>query len=522
MTEVHRSAWLPRTEWLQPWSQDEHRAPGWTFLLAMTLLAAVLRLYRLGDQPFWLDEIQTWRMIRPEAGLRFWEQMREGIQGPLYLAVLWPLARVGGNLEFLLRLPAAIAGVITVPILGLAIGRLWNRRSGQLAALLLALSPFHVWYSQEARGYAFVILFTVAASLLFLRMAERGPTPGGVLVMILLWACAIWSSLSALFLWAAEALTWLIWVRGESRRDRLLWLLAFGGALVPAIPWILQATGVVAVDRLLPGAETGAALRGETTFTPLAYGYTFFSLLYGFSLGPSLREMHQLDRLQILLHEWPVLAPAAIVAICALVAGLLALRRREYLLLWLLVPVAAVTLLAWRNVKTFNPRYVAVILPWMLGLAAAGIARLERRRGAFLGGALILLFLISLSGYYHSERYAKEDLRGAAALVTARAAPGEIVFLPVGLPPFLYYYDGAAPVRANWDFIARRTRSELTAFLTEYLAGADSGWVVIARNWKVDPGGLLPEVLAAETQILSDDELTGVRILHWRRRAGEP
>jgi mannosyltransferase len=405
-----------------------------------------------------------------------------------------------------------------VPLLFAFGRRLWDVPTARLAALLLALSPFHLWYSQEARGYTFLILFAVAASLVFLDMVRRGPGPRRALLYAFLTALAVWSNMSALFLWGAQLLTLLFLERPRERRAVLCWLLAMGGGLVAAAPYLLKAAGILAVGRLVPGSAMGQALRGETTFTPLAYPFTAFSFFFGYSLGPSLQELHQPDRMAALRASLPVMLPAALVATVALGAGLLHLRRRQALLIiWIVVPVLAVTLLALRNVKPFNPRYLAVIFPWMLLLAAGGLLALPRRWSMALSAALLGLFLVAVAGDLFNPRYAKADMRGAAALVAGSSTAAEPVLVPVGVPVFAYYFQGPGRIVANWDFRALRTAAEAREFLASHLDGAPSAWLVLSRIWRVDPDGWLPRVLAEDGRILSETRLPGVRILHWQR-----
>ncbi len=518
MVETFRSrALVPPADWLSADRILESRRLDTLFLALVTLLALLIRLYRLGEQSLWTDEILTWKMIRPGAGLHFWRQLADSIQGPLYLAVAWPLVRWSGS-AWVLRLPAALAGAATVPVIFACGRRLWNAPTARLAALLLALSPFHLWYSQEARGYTFLILFAAAASLVFLDMVRRGPDPRRALLYALLTALAIWSSMTALFLWGAQLLTLLFLERPRGRRAALCWLLAMGGALVAAVPYLLKAAGILAVGRLLPGSATGEALRGETTFTPLAYLFTAYSFFFGYSLGPSLQDLHQPDRLAALRAAWPVVLPASLVATAALGAGLLRLRRRRALLiLWIGVPVLAVTWLALRNIKPFNPRYLAVIFPWVLLLAAGGLLALPRRWSMALSAALLGLFLVAVAGDLFNPRYAKADLRGAAAIIADRGSPAEPILVPVAAPVFAYYFRGPGKLVANWDFRILRSAAEAREFLSSRLDEAPSAWLVLSRIWRVDPDGWLPRVLAEDGRILSDTRLPGVRILHWRR-----
>ena len=76
--------------------------------------------------------------------------------------------------EVTLRLVSALAGVLAVPLM-VALGRVVRLSgAGLWAALLLAVSSFHIRYSQEARHYALLLLFGLLATVLLLRALERG------------------------------------------------------------------------------------------------------------------------------------------------------------------------------------------------------------------------------------------------------------------------------------------------------------------------------------------------------------
>ncbi len=121
-------------------------------LLAIALIvAAALRLYRL-DAGLWLDEVLTYR----GASQSLIEAYLHRTQFLYYVLAHFTL-RVGDT-EVMLRLPSVLAGLAGVAALyGLA-----RKASGSsvafLAAMMLAISPYHIDKSQEARFYAFVIL----------------------------------------------------------------------------------------------------------------------------------------------------------------------------------------------------------------------------------------------------------------------------------------------------------------------------------------------------------------------------
>src|SRR5947209_224053 len=93
---------------------------------------------------------------------------------PLYFVIAWGWARVFGTGETGLRLLSALCGIATIPVI-FACGReLVSRWVGLVAAGLAAISPFLIYYSQEARSYALFALLSSLALLFWLR-ALREP-----------------------------------------------------------------------------------------------------------------------------------------------------------------------------------------------------------------------------------------------------------------------------------------------------------------------------------------------------------
>jgi hypothetical protein len=260
----------------------------WGPLIAVTLLAAALRLSTLNLQSFWYDEAFTpLHVLHPS----LWATLRSVVHTentpPLWYVLAWADSRVLGTGEIALRLPSALAGIATVPV-AWAIGRelegaarrgsmlraaawgagdaaawgagdaaAWGagdaaargagdaavRRAGGSAvpraalacALLVAVNPLFVWYSQEARAYALFVLMGALAMLCFLR-AEREPTPRRMALFALAGALALLTHYFAVFLLIPMTL-WLLW-QARTRRAALpaIGLLAVVGlALLPLI-----------------------------------------------------------------------------------------------------------------------------------------------------------------------------------------------------------------------------------------------------------------------------------------------
>ncbi len=156
--------------------REAARARSRTFWIVagLTVLAAGLRFATLGVQAYHHDEIVTAsRVLRGD----FWHAMEavgfSESAPPLYYALAWFWTQLTGTGEFGLRSLSALAGVATVPVAYLLGAELRDRRAGLAAAALVAVNPMLLWYSQEARGYALLVLLTSLALLYFLRALDR-------------------------------------------------------------------------------------------------------------------------------------------------------------------------------------------------------------------------------------------------------------------------------------------------------------------------------------------------------------
>jgi len=150
------------------------RSRAFWIVAGLTTLAAVLRFATLGVQAYHHDEIVTAsRVLRGSFGHAMDAVGFSESAPPLYYALAWFWTQLTGTGEFGLRSLSAVAGVATVPVAFLVGRELRERRVGLAAAALVAVNPMLLWYSQEARAYALLILLC-AISLLFCVRALQG------------------------------------------------------------------------------------------------------------------------------------------------------------------------------------------------------------------------------------------------------------------------------------------------------------------------------------------------------------
>lgn len=484
-------------------------------VLAATLVAAGLRLFHLGHQSLWIDEVLTW--FSADIGRRLpLEDVLDNVHGPLHSLILHALGAWAGDSEWALRLPSALFGVAMVPVLAWLAARWLGRETATPAAWLAAGSPFLVWYSQEARNYTLLMLCACLAGALLLGGGTRTRRGLGYLAAA---GAGLLANLSFALL-APLHLRW--WVAGPraGRARRLASAALLGAALLLLLaPWVLKALSVWDWQRLHPVRVSAAGetpLRGSTTFHPAALPFALHAFAAGYTLGPSLRELRADASAAAVMRHGPELALAAAVFGTLGVFGLAAVARRRRLadvLLWVVVPALVVSFFATRNFKVFHPRYLAVAQPAFLLVLAAGLADLRGRRRALAAAAVALLWAASLGHHYFDPRYGKEDYRGAARLVAERGRAGEQVLAVGAEDPVSYYYRGPLRVDRLWLGYASRP-ARLAQELDEKLAGAHGTWVVLSRPEDLDPQGVFARMLDEGLPDATRHRLEGVRVWH--------
>ena len=206
---------------------------------ALVVIAAVIRIVVLTNQSYWADEALTAYEAQLPFGAMITTVVHVETTPPLYFVVIWVWAHVFGTGEAALRAVSMLAGVALVPLAYLSGRELVSARAGTIAAALVALNPFLIWYSQEARAYMLLAALSGASFLWFVRARARPSRRNTA------W-WAIWSSLALMthffagFLVAPEAL-WLLWT--ARRRITAAAVVVVGAVQVAMLPFAFADTG---------------------------------------------------------------------------------------------------------------------------------------------------------------------------------------------------------------------------------------------------------------------------------------
>jgi len=407
-------------------SRPEHQGPPpvssghtWRLSLILLALAAGIRLYRL-DQGFWYDEIWALKFFH----MSWYEQLTRmplPNHHPLYSLPAKACILVLGEKEWTARLPAFICGSLTPPLLFMMGSRWVSERAGLMAGLFMSVAAEPVWYSQDARGYAGAIFFSLAATHLFAGLAKEFSGRRCALY-VLAGAAAMYSHLYTGAVVAAHLLI-AAYLAGRSRGAKKEVLLAAAAMATLVAAFLLYAPmlhDLIAYTRTAGQKTAGRAL--DPAFIA--------ELLVGWSAGRS--------------HPWlslPLIAGAA--------AGIYPLGRRSGIVgaAWLLSLGLAV-LAPWVLGTFVYARFYSFAMPGFYLSLAAGLdqarARLKwpRAAGALAAGAAAVLLITGLVPYY---LYGKQGLRPAAEWVRHNA-PGRRVLAAGMIGEVFGYY--MPPARA--------------------------------------------------------------------------
>jgi mannosyltransferase len=491
-------------------------------LLAILLLASLLRFYRLDAQSFWNDEGNSARIAERTVGLIV-EGAAGDIHPPGYYLLLHAWRAIFGQSEFALRSLSVVAGVALVALTYLLGRRLFGEATGLMAAFMGAISPFTIYYSQEARMYALLAALSAASTYLLLRFiinlqspisCSQSPAPSspylGILVAYVLSSTAgLYTQYAFPFVLLVHNVIFALWWLAGARRWR--WLAVWAGAqmavVVLYLPW-------------LP-----SVLRSVANWPSAGQVY---------ELGPAL-----LDVLRILSVGITLLLEQATIALAG--AGLLLLvglwpRRGERMgwfgvasaALYLLLPIALI--FAFDLYKEAWLKFLLVVAaPFHILLAhgienlarwVAGDWRLEIGKYRLCNLQSLLSILVvaftaiaafpSLHNLYFDPVYFRDDYRQIAADIAAAARPADAVILnaPNQWEVFTYYYPDQDVYPAHY----RPSPHGVEVFMAPLVEQYSRLFVLYWGDAESDPHRRIERWLAANTYKASDQWYGRVRL----------
>lgn len=358
-------------------------------LFLIIAVATYLRLHRLTFQSLWLDELYTMRECDPAIS---WKESYNMVMAfewktPFYYLALKFFFGLFGYTPYAARFFSVIGGILGVWAMYVLGREMMSKRTGLVAAFFCAINYFHIFYSQEARGYSFLFLFNVWSFVFFLRYAKV-PTLKNAAYTGLFGLLAVYMHPFALLTLICQVLLFVLFLITRHTANRKNVALIF--AVVP----------VIAIAGLLPFIKLFTSAADQTSSWMSMPGWDFF-----------------IDYLQKFFYKSDYTWPVVLFLTACFLFFIFRPRPKKQstgefsrletfliLIVWLTV-VFAVPYIRCRvtGVAVLNERYLINALPAVLLIISLGISELEQK---WLRTILVLVFTAStMNDLFLLKRY---------------------------------------------------------------------------------------------------------------------
>lgn len=441
--------------------------------LGLLMVALGLRFFRLSSQSLWLDEGGTWSEATGRSWLSLFGDLFSPRQSyPLYHLLMKVWTSVFGDSELALRAPSALAGALAVVLLYHLAWRLSTPTVAWVAAGLLAINPFGLWQSQDAKVYSMLMAAVLWSNLVLLDLLDQTKPK-----QVWLWFASVVLCLSlhrlALLHVLGQVLVLALHFR-QAAWHKWLWL-GFGllslGFVAGIMFGLRQDPNAPPIGRTIGAFQAAWLLLGRLSFDRSSSDLTWRLLPVGLALASGLW----------LTRSHP--------------------RRNIILSLWLLPTLLFLAVLA-AGSPLYEPRYLSFSLPLFCLILALGLAGIAQQRWLSAGSIVAITGLSAWLVFQQpygiwSGNAVKEDYRGAVQMLAEHVAPDDVVIVQ---PPYiatLYQYyasrvtPDALPVARGFGRIGAigYDQGEFDNDYAALLAGQRRGWLLIApENAKaIDP-----------------------------------
>jgi 4-amino-4-deoxy-L-arabinose transferase-like glycosyltransferase len=380
----------------------------------VTAVALALRVVGI-DQSLFMDERYSHAIVTGNGLGGVWHDVfHTSITPPLHYFIAWLSVQIAGDSTILVRIPSLIFGTALVPLVFLLGKRVGGNRAGLLAAVLMALSPFAIFYSDEARAYATMMFLVALSTLALLRALENGGRRWWV-AYALSSCAALWSHYTAVFVLGAGAL-WALWAHRERRRGVLVAVTAIAGGYLPWLPGFLEQNRNQGVDILSSFSSVSFGSVFELPLRTLV-GHPFLTL----DEVPGEKGLLMLLFLAALTLAVAIRRPPTprrLLPSLSSERGLLLILAVATPVGMLLYDVVGPSLFGLRNLSASQPAFVVIVAVALASLTRATAARVA---APAVAGLILVLALVAIESVgaddqrppYREVAHYLDDVAGA-------------------------------------------------------------------------------------------------------------
>lgn len=404
---------------------------GYLYLLLIICIGIYLRLYKLADEDLWLDEI----LSIDYASLPFREMVytvaSEDINSPVFYVTLKFWILLFGKSILSVRALSVIFSIVCIPLIYCLGKKIAEEECGLISSLILAISPYHIWYAQEVRAYSLQVLTLIVSTYYLFQLLETEKLSYW-LAYFFATLFSIYTQLFSVFVVFAQYL--FIFFLYFSKKKSSFFL---RNALVVALSIVLSYFPWFLITLKQP-------IKTITEWIPPVSLIDIPKTFWKFSFGAYL----QLPKILIVVGG-PLIIISLFSAFISLYRSIVAndnksnetkKLRQIFLLLFLLVPISLFYIISLKKPIYVADRYLIVCLPAYCLLIGHGLIKLPNLRiQAVISVLLVSMTFFSLSELYFNPQ--KLPFSKIASFINARQQISDaIIFVPFFWTRAFAYY----------------------------------------------------------------------------------
>ena len=475
-----------------------HRAGKIPWLLLVILaLASFLRIFGLGSEGLWFDEINT--VLISEKGLVSIIQACNNIDThpPLYYVILHFWMALFGRSDAVLQSLSAFFGIISVLLIYRLGYELFDRNTGLVASFLLAISYLAVVQSQEVRMYSLLLLLSILSFLFYVRILKADKRTRTYLICYSLSNILLcYTHIYGLLIIGSQVLYFVLFRRIYAKAASIFWG-AQAATLVSFSPWIFVVVTSIGPrvasmcsEAPKPSLSTIVSslseFAGYDPLNPLLLLFFLFLCLVGVLYFPKARQRRGVEK--------PPQAKRQ------MILGISIRKPKTALLLvWFFSPLVVCLIISFTFRPLFAAKYLIGITPALYLLTARGINNIDSFVSSYImrvNVALALVAVVALWSLPGLHRYyawpTQEQWREAADFVEQNSEASDVVVVcPEGYRQcFDYYYDGDLERLGISSTVAQD--GELKRFVDAATRGKERLWLVLLTFGEVRDAPIKP------------------------------
>ena len=426
-------------------------------IFLIIILGFLLRFYNLAKESLWIDEIYG-SILPAKQSIAYLLNPNVNIPVNTYQIILHYWMQIFGQSEFSIRFPALIFGVLSIFMIYKLGKVLFNQEIGLLSALILAISPFHIHYSQEARPYSLLMLLSLISTYYFIKFIKSDNEKNfhgkfdslahkisnfiknkkNIEIYIVSTLIGIYTHNFIFFLLIFQNIYFFIY---NIKNEKLVksWLISQGIIIL-----IFSLYSPFFIKHIMLGINGG--------FTFLNQYFSLYSIIktfYVFILDHAFMNSNYC--IPCFYVNPIIIFLASVVFLSLIFLGIKSLfvykknfkelvyknEKLIFLILYLLIPITILYIISF-IVPLFQVMYVIYASTPVYILLSKGISGFKKRAKLFFIFLLLFLFSFVLFGYYND--ITKEQWREASNFIDKSSKESDVIIYPY--PTFIFdYYD---------------------------------------------------------------------------------